>query len=414
MANILAAQAGNWFSTSTWIGGVIPGPGDNVYTNTRAITVDGNATCAMISNLAENGATAGGTLSITNGITLTAKLRPGATTLITLAGTTGFTLIGDCVVGGGSSVRSIAHGSSGTVNVIGDLYDENAGGGTAAAITTTGGGVLNITGNIYGGTSVTSNRRGLDVSSGTVNITGNIFGGSASSCWGVSVTGAGASVYITGNVIGGSGNTSAYGVNNAGTGLVDVTGIVEGGNSAAGAQNTAGATMRIVRAKGNGWGPESTSPVTAAAEGIISAAQTSLTFVEELEFGAHGQSPCSGPIRLTDKATNVVLMRRVGTTHKVLADPANVSGLVPTPANVRLGVTYANGNQTGTCAVPPREAVGAGVPVDHTTGLALLSAADVWGTPLADLTEPGSIGARLKNAATVATTGQQLADALSA
>jgi len=63
--------------------------------------------------------------------------------------------------------------------------------------------------------------------------------------------------------------------------------------------------------------------------------------------------------------------------------------------------------------VPPASAVAGGVPVDNTIGTALLTAAAikdaVWGALTAELNASGSIGQRLKNTATVASVGDQLA-----
>ena len=48
------------------------------------------------------------------------------------------------------------------------------------------------------------------------------------------------------------------------------------------------------------------------------------------------------------------------------------------PADVRNGTVYADGNLTGTCAVPAAASVAFGVPVDATTGTAALTPAAVW------------------------------------
>ncbi len=91
---------------------------------------------------------------------------------------------------------------------------------------------------------------------------------------------------------------------------------------------------------------------------------------------------------------------------------------MPAASNVRDGVSYASGALTGTCKVPAAASVAYGVPVDATTGTAYLSQSDVlaavWGAATSSLTTAGSIGERLKNAATVASTGDQLASALTA
>jgi hypothetical protein len=63
------------------------------------------------------------------------------------------------------------------------------------------------------------------------------------------------------------------------------------------------------------------------------------------------------------------------------------------PANVRSGIVYANGNLTGTCAVPAASSVASGVPVDATTGTAVLTAADVQSA----LTAQGLTTARAGN-----------------
>jgi hypothetical protein len=49
------------------------------------------------------------------------------------------------------------------------------------------------------------------------------------------------------------------------------------------------------------------------------------------------------------------------------------------PSDVRNGVSYASGALTGSCAVPAASSVAFGVPVDNTTGTAVLTPAAVWG-----------------------------------
>jgi hypothetical protein len=121
----------------------------------------------------------------------------------------------------------------------------------------------------------------------------------------------------------------------------------------------------------------------------------------------------------------------------------------PSPANVRTGVSYGGGSLIGTAAIPAAGSVAFGVPVDATTGTAVLTAANVqtaltsqgltttraanldnldvavssagdpsatasavWDTATSSLATSGSIGERLKNTSTVATTGEQLTTAL--
>jgi hypothetical protein len=58
----------------------------------------------------------------------------------------------------------------------------------------------------------------------------------------------------------------------------------------------------------------------------------------------------------------------------------------PIAANVRSGVSYGGGNLTGTCAVPAAGSVALGVPVDATTGTAVLTPEAVWGAATRSIT----------------------------
>ena len=73
-------------------------------------------------------------------------------------------------------------------------------------------------------------------------------------------------------------------------------------------------------------------------------------------------------------------------------------------ADVRSGTVYASGNLTGTLAVPAAGSVALGVPVDATTGTAVLTAAAIRTELAVEL-------ARLTQCSTVATTGDQIAAA---
>lgn len=89
----------------------------------------------------------------------------------------------------------------------------------------------------------------------------------------------------------------------------------------------------------------------------------------------------------------------------VLSVGGEISGQLPIEADVRAGVDFALGTKTGTCAVPPKEAVGFGVPVDDTEGEAIFTA-DALFTEILNSNNP--VAQRLKNCSTVATTSAQL------
>ena len=80
----------------------------------------------------------------------------------------------------------------------------------------------------------------------------------------------------------------------------------------------------------------------------------------------------------------------------------------PIATNVRSGIVYLNGNITGTMAIPAASSVTAGVLVDNTVGTAALEPSAIWAVPLTSINTLNSIGRRVKNAATVETTGAQI------
>jgi hypothetical protein len=218
----------------------------------------------------------------------------------------------------------------------------------------------------------------------------------------------------------------------------------------------------LTRAKGSAYGPGNTSGLAAS----VGASNVALGVIEiqELEYGTYGMSPTSGTgIRLKKLSSNVAVFPYVDAgSAKTLVDAT--TGQMPAATDVRDGVSYASGALTGSCKVPAAASVGFGVPVDATTGTAVLTpasvweyatrtltagggisaedvwtyatreitggtvdtlvnaptvptaeeiATEVWDTQTSGLTTSGAIGTRLKNSSTVATTGSQLAAALS-
>lgn len=120
--------------------------------------------------------------------------------------------------------------SGDTVNIVGDsssLIDSDA---LNSIICFNQTGVLNITGNITGGSEDGgSNSRGLiNTSAGTVNITGDVSGGDCQGACGVTNSSTG-TINITGDITGGGG-ASSHGVYNTSTGTILITGAVTGGS----------------------------------------------------------------------------------------------------------------------------------------------------------------------------------------
>jgi hypothetical protein len=119
--------------------------------------------------------------------------------------------------------RCIWNGSTGTINLVGNLLSALAGDGTIFNNST---GTVNITGNIVGGQ--TAGTEGIRNSgAGNIRVIGNVSGGSS---LGIR-NNAGGSVVVFGNILGGTGTGVDCGaITNSSFGTVTVVGDVSGGN----------------------------------------------------------------------------------------------------------------------------------------------------------------------------------------
>jgi hypothetical protein len=389
MANYFARKAGNinatdvWATTPTGTAADVWSTftsSDVLHSNSFAITVNVDTTVGEVRNDNANSATAGGSFTLSNGITLTADAFAGSTgtACVQLAVANAATFVGNATGGTGTNAQGINSSSTGT---------------------------LTITGNLTGGSG--TNAHGASVTIAT--ITGNATGGAGTQPRGLNVLSAG-NVTITGNVTGGS-TGAAEGAFNVGAGTLTIVGSAIASDLSTGANNSSTGTLIVTRAVGNTWGIGAAGGVEARV-GVVSANVGSDTRVEELEYGSNGQAPTSGAVKIVSGLNNKCLVTLTTSAVKTLADPSDGTGQA-NEADVRSGVSYALGNKTGTCAVPAAGSVALGVAVDNTTGTAVLTPAAVWDALTSGMTTSGSIGARLKNAATLDSTGQQLADALS-
>jgi hypothetical protein len=255
-----------------------------------------------------------------------------------------------------------------TCNIVGNLT-----GGTslaARAVANLGTGTIFVTGDCNGGNANNTAVGLINNSTGVVNITGNCVGGANFACHGISNISTG-TVNVTGNATAGS--STGVGALNSSTGTLSVIGTVTASQTAAG---VAGANVQQVTVLSGPFITETTrgvSPVYCAAW-RWNASPSNSTFLEVM--------------------TNDLLAKRS------LVTDDNVNG-IPDEADVKNGVVYGPTSAlTGT--------------FEQTVAPSVSDiAAAVWDEPTSGMTTSGSIGARLKNAATLDSTGQQLADALS-
>lgn len=438
MANYYARATGNingviWSTTPAGVASDLFSSfttADTLYSNSFAVTVNVSAAVNEIRNDTTNGATGGGSFTLTNNVPLTANVGTGAVPCVGF--TTGSTtLVGSVTAGTSSNSHGINMTSVGTLNVFGNVFG-GLGTGSSIGINNTSSGTINLVGNVLGGGSSSGASSGIvNASTGTINITGNVTGGSVTAGhYGINNSSTGP-INIVGNVLGGS-VTSQYGINNNSIGTVTVTGNVSGGPAASsfgifnnttgsiniygtasggiganGVNNNSSGYVYCTKIVGNSFGLGSVGLASTAG---LQNSQNGKAYVEQVEFGARGQTPISGPVYIlpSNRNTLVGYTTAIG-TPVTFYNSLSVTDLLPPVSSVRLGTVYNVGNSTGTMAVPSASAVQFGVAVDNTTGTAALQPQDVWGYARLSATQVNSLGDRLRNVATTQSVGQQIA-----
>lgn len=349
MANVRAFRAGNWSDTNTttspWAtGGVLyaPDSSDDVYLNGFIVTVDNSPTV----------------ISVTNASATSRLWKDGATTTAAAGGSfvlnNGVTLTAN-VTNGTATICSMA---SGAATIVGNI---NAVSATAINLTSTA--FLTVTGNMTAGSSA----------------------GNCIYCTGSS------SVTVTGNITGGSA-ANARGIFNQGTGVITATGTLTagGGSTSHAIFADAAGTISVI-----GDCTASTSAHAISSTNASGVVKASGSFIS----ASNGRVAVYAPVFYLDTAPTVAKTRYAlnGTSTFVDMFTADNNLTQAAPADVRSGTVYADGNLTGTLAVPAAASVAFGVPVDNTTGTAALTPASVWDHLLSAITTSSTIGKLLKD-----------------
>jgi len=352
MAIIYATQSGNWSSTSTWVGGVVPTSADDVFSNNRTITIDVDITVITLRNTSNASPviTQGGSFTVNNGVTITATgtivsgfnfgLYLSTGNLLTISGTAGCNIVANV----GSSINTnsgatIACNTTGTVNIVGNIT-ATPNSVVSNGLSISGNGIVNLTGSVFGsGAGGSPNNVPIVISSaGTLNMVGNSNGGSVGT--GISVTSAGI-VNITGNVTAGT-----------------ITGI-----------NCTGACVGILTG---------TSTASSGAVGINSSNTSGLwTILGNLINVNNYMAVASFRMRISPTTSQTWTFQTSGSDRQLLTSNAFTD--FPSVNDVRFGVTYSNsGSLTGAARIPDPASVAFGVLVGPTaSGTAIVSRAQL-------------------------------------
>jgi hypothetical protein len=398
--------SGNWSNALIWNGGTLPTSADDVYSNGFTVTIDQDVTVLSIRNTAQSPAVAGGGYILLDSYTLNSALIAGAVNLLTYSGSTSANINGN-VTAGTANNAIFFNSSNGTLNVVGNLTQNNN--GVAVLVNSTG--TINIVGNLTGGGSfrlitltiaanaivnitgdISTNNVGIGstqsiiliTSSCQLNVVGNLTNTQATTSSGVIIANiANANINITGNLLT---NNNGFVINSNASIYVKVVGslVQNGSEPAVNSQNASAINIF-------------TGPFVCSDTGAMPILVRRMHYFRTI----------SSYFEFRDETTNGALPPATAAPATRLVSPDTVVD-APIPANVRDGISYALGTFTGTLKVPSPDNVAKGVPTDNTVGTAALKPEDVWNYATANLTDANSIGARLKNCSTVETTGEQL------
>jgi hypothetical protein len=344
----------------------------------------GNLTCSASNSIFVGSTTATLTFDLPSGQSATFN---GSVNLLTNIGnyrsvlvqnTGTFNMVGNYDMSNGTAANRhiIFVNGSAIINIVGNITSSQTSSQTSNQTATTlivnaGNPTINITGNVTGSSvnSFLANYQAIFCSTTTtLNITGNITTNSAPSIW-FNTSG---TLNLIGNATGGNAHPAVFNANSPAT--IDLLGVTTSGSGYPAVQ---GLITTFVIVRGNVVHTDTYAAIYAGRI-VINDNVTSWQFKD---------------------STNTVT-RTLYTAGVALGNPATT--------NVRNGVTYGPALElTGTAFIPTADNVRKGVPIDDTVGTADLTAADLL-EAIATSSDP--IAIRLRNVATVETTGDQIAD----
>lgn len=396
-------------------------------------------------------AVAGGGFILNDEVTVTCTnstygITSGTGTCVTYAGT-GTSTINAHVLGSttGSNTTGIRVTGTGILNINGNLYGYLVASDIGnTALTITANATVNIVGNVRN-----PNRYTIYISNQcTLNIIGDVYLGTYNANSTIYCLGTNSVINVTGNIYGLGGNVgwSMTGIYLGVICTLNVTGNLIGSNTDSRSHSliavAANAIITVIGTMQSGTNGISdfgevcfTSSVSSYLNhiGSLIASRSGYALYS---IGTGAINLMTGPFIGSDSGMQPLYVARmhyrrtIGSYYEFRdnstlgalspSPPAPATRLVspdtvadsPIPRDVRQGVVYAEGSQTGTMIVPSRDNVAKGVLVDNTTGTAILDADSIWAVPLTSINTLNSIGRRVKNAATVESTGAQIQQTL--
>jgi hypothetical protein len=344
--------------------------------------------------LGTTSAVAGGGFVVSGNFTVTAnKLSRGSSVVLTYTGSgtvnivvNSFTFL--------STGNIIVISGNGNVNYIGSIVGYNTGSNTF--IYKGGSGKLTITGDLSG---QYSNAAIINLDAGSLEVTGNLTisnsSGSGSINCLISISGNNTSCLITGTMLNNSTVTNFVGPIQNNPNCI-YTAVITNVKHIGSQQNSSNSGFCVTSTSASAINIF-TGPFISSPSGMLPLYVTRM----------HYQRTLGSYYEFRDNSTNGALPP---------AGPAPITRLVspgtpidaPAVSNVRQGVVYAAGSLTGTMVVPAASNVANNVLVDNTVGTAVLDPNAIWAVPLTSINTLNSIGRRVKNAATVETTGAQI------
>ena len=349
----------------------------------------------------------GGTFNLLNGSSLEATATSGSggiylgattTAVVTYNLTTGnsATIKASCIsIPSAAGYKAILHSNTGTLNCVGNYNVDGLNVNGKCIIQSTAAGVLNILGNVTNTMTAGGNANATIISSGgaTINITAPVFSGG----------GALNNTFINALLVSNGGNVTLTGnpvaninpaINITG-GSLTIIGNPQGSSTAPAVLNISSAcTINVVG-----------TPI--AGSGANAIVGLGLVRITGNPINTNRFMVIYAPQVTIDATTNSWTFQQfAGADITLYASGASLGN--PVQADVRFGTTYGATNEfTGTLRVPNPNTVLLGNLTDNTTGTYLPSSPADFVSELN--TSTASVAVRLRNCATVATTGDQIA-----